>query len=348
MQPEFMISGRAVGSNHTPVVIAEIGINHEGSLTVAKAMADAAIDAGAEIIKHQTHICEDEMSDHARQTIPGNAQVSIYDIMHRCALSEDDERRLMDHVTHRGAIFLSTPFSRAAADRLARFDVPAFKIGSGECNNYPLIRHIAAFGKPMIVSTGMNSIATVLPAVALMRQARLPFALLHCTNVYPTPPELVRLGAMAELQQAFPDAVIGLSDHTVNNYACLAAVALGASIVERHFTDRMDRPGPDISCSMDPQALADLIDGASTIFLERGGGKGPVEAEAATIAFAFASVVAVDDIAAGETLGTGNIWVKRPGGGDFNAADYENLIGLRAARDIRVGAQLSRHDVAVN
>lgn len=343
--PEFKIAGRAVGDNHTPVVIAEIGINHEGSLSVAKAMVDAAINAGAEIIKHQTHICEDEMSDHAKTTIPGNADVSIYDIMHRCALSENDERRLMDHVIESGAIFLSTPFSRAAADRLARFDVPAFKIGSGECNNYPLIRHVAAFGRPMIVSTGMNSVFTVLPSVELMRQAGIPFALLHCTNVYPTPPNLVRLGAIAELQQAFPDAVIGLSDHTVDNYACLAAVALGASIVERHFTDRMDRHGPDISCSMDPKALADLIKGASTIFLERGGRKGPVEEEAPTIAFAFASVVAIKNIAAGALLGNENIWVKRPGGGDFRPADYKKLVGLRASRDIYAGAQLSRDDV---
>jgi len=348
MVPEITISGRQVGARHKPVVIAEIGINHEGSLSVAKEMVDAAINAGAEVVKHQTHICDDEMTAHARQSIPGNSSESIYDIMQRCSLGESDERKLMDYVQARGAMYISTPFSRAAADRLDKFNVPAFKIGSGECNNYPFIRHVAAFGKPMIVSTGMNSILTVLPAVELMRQAGVPFALLHCTNVYPTPPNLVRLGAMVELQQAFPDAVIGLSDHTVNNYACLAAVALGASIVERHFTDRMDRPGPDISCSMDPQALADLIAGASTIFLERGGGKGPVEEEAPTIAFAFASVVAVQDIAAGDLLGARNIYIKRPGGGDFGPADYDKLIGLRAARDIRAGAQISRYDVAAH
>lgn len=347
MPPEFMIAGRRVGGAHQPTVIAEIGINHEGSLAVAKQMADAAIDAGAHIIKHQTHICEDEMSDHARATIPGNADVSIYDIMERCALDESDERRLMEHVMGRGAIFLSTPFSRAAADRLARFGVPAFKIGSGECNNYPLIRHIAAFGKPMIVSTGMNSIETVTPAVELMRKAGVPFALLHCTNVYPTPPELVRLGAMVRLQQAFPDAVIGLSDHTVNNYSCLAAVALGASIVERHFTDRMDRPGPDIACSMDPQALADLVDGTATIFLQRGGEKTPVAAESPTIAFAFASVVAIRDIDAGDAFSIDNIWLKRPASGDFTPADFETLIGARAARNISAGAQLMRMDVVL-
>lgn len=345
---EFQIADRKVGQDHVPVVIAEIGINHEGSLATAKQMVDAAIGAGAEIIKHQTHIVEDEMSDHARSTIPGNADVSIYEIMERCALNEDDERRLMDYVQDKGAIFISTPFSRAAADRLAKFDVAAYKIGSGECNNYPLIKHVAAFGKPMIISTGMNTIESIRPSVDIMRKASVPFCLLHCTNVYPTPPDLVRLGAMTRLQQEFPDAVVGLSDHTINNFACLGAVALGASMLERHFTDRMDRPGPDIVCSMDPKALAELIEGVTYIFKERGGDKGPVDAEAPTIAFAFASVVAIKDIAAGEPLSDANIWVKRPGGGDFGAVDYDGLLGRKATRAIVRGAWVQRSDLAAS
>jgi N-acetylneuraminate synthase len=208
---EFSIGNRPIGDQYPPVVIAEIGINHEGSLDTAIAMADAAIDAGAEIVKHQTHVVEDEMSDEAKQVIPGNADVSIYEIMARCALSEDDEYRLMQHVQSRGSIFISTPFSRAAAERLARFDVPAYQIGSGECNNDPLVRHVARAGKPVILSTGMNSIESVRPSVEILRKAGVPFALLHCTNVYPTPPELVRLGAMQCLREAFSDAVIGLS-----------------------------------------------------------------------------------------------------------------------------------------
>lgn len=346
--PEFSIASRKIGLNHLPVVIAEIGINHEGSLATAKEMVDAAVGAGAEIIKHQTHIVEDEMSDHARNTIPGNADVSIYEIMERCALNEDDERRLMDYVHDKGAIFISTPFSRAAADRLAKFDVAAYKIGSGECNNYPLIKHVATFGKPMIISTGMNTIESIRPSVEIIRKAGVPFCLLHCTNVYPTPPELVRLAAMTRLQQEFPDAVVGLSDHTVNNFACLGAVALGASMLERHFTDRMDRPGPDIVCSMDPKALAELIEGATYIFKERGGDKGPVDAEAPTIAFAFASVVAIKDIAAGEPLTDANVWVKRPGGGDFGAADYDGLLGRKAERAISRGAWVQRSDLAAS
>ena len=346
MSSEIEINGRRIGTDYPPVVIAEIGINHEGSLETALAMADAAIDAGAEIIKHQTHIVDDEMSEEARSVIPGNADVSIHEIMARCALNEADERALMDHVQARGAIFISTPFSRAATNRLMRFEVPAFKIGSGECNNYPLIRYIAGAGKPVIVSTGMNSIDSIRPTVKILRDAGVPFALLHCTNVYPTPPELVRLGAMRELQEAFPDSVVGLSDHTVSNYTCLGAVALGASILERHFTDRMNRPGPDIVCSMNPSALKDLIEGSRVIWSARGGEKSAVAAESETIAFAFASVVAIRDIAAGERLNEDNIWVKRPGGGAFTAANYDSLLGRTARVAIRAGYQLKITDVS--
>ncbi|RXK55709.1 polyhydroxyalkanoate biosynthesis repressor PhaR [Oleiharenicola lentus] len=342
---EFKIAGRSIGYHHPPVVIAEIGINHEGSIDLAITMADAAIDAGAEIIKHQTHIIEDEMSEEAKSVIPGNASISIYDIMQGCALSEAEEFQLMQHVQSRKAIFISTPFSRAAALRLAKFDVPAIKVGSGECNNYPLIQLIARMGKPVILSTGMNSIETVRPSVDILRKARVPFALLHCTNVYPTPPRLVRLAAMQALQASFPDAVVGLSDHTTSNYPCLGAVALGGCILERHFTDRMDRPGPDIVCSMDPAALRSLIEGSRILFEARGGDKGPVDAEAPTIAFAFASVVAIRDIPAGEKLSDENIWLKRPGGGDFSVPDYPNLLGRTARRPIRKGLQLRREDV---
>ena len=348
MKPELVIQGRRIGEDHPPVVIAEIGINHEGSLETAIAMVDAAIDAGAEIIKHQTHIVEDEMSDEAKSVIPGNADVSIYEIMNRCALSEADERRMMEHVQRRGAIFISTPFSRAAAVRLATFDIPAFKVGSGECNNYPLIKHIARVGKPVIISTGMNTIDTIRPSVEILRQAKVPYALLHCTNVYPTPPELVRLGAMGKLREAFPDAVIGLSDHTTSNYTCLGAVALGASILERHFTDRMDRPGPDIVCSMDPAALKGLIEGSKIIWSARGGEKMAVAAEAPTIAFAFASVVAIQAIPAGQRLTEENIWVKRPGGGDFTALDYESVLGKTAIKDIPRGFQIKKTDIRLD
>ena len=344
---EFMIDDRKIGPDYPPLVIAEIGINHEGSLEVAKQMVDAAAKAGAEVIKHQTHIVEDEMADAAKKVIPGNADVSIYEIMKRCALSEEDETELKRYVESKGMIFISTPFSRAAADRLERMGVVAYKIGSGECNNYPLIKHIASFGKPMIVSTGMNDIASIQKTVDIMEAYGVPYALLHCTNLYPTKPEWIRLGAMTQLQQVFPNAVVGLSDHSLNNNACLAATALGACILERHFTDSKYRPGPDIICSMDGAEMAELIQSSREIFQMRGGEKAALKEEQVTIDFAFATVVAIADIHAGEPFTMENIWVKRPGTGEIKAVDFESLLGKKANKNIKNGEQLSWKDVVV-
>jgi N-acetylneuraminate synthase len=340
------IQGRKIGPNEPPLVIAEIGINHGGSLDVAIAMADAAKSAGLEMIKHQTHVVEDEMSQEARKVIPGNATISIYDIMAACALDEPSERKLQQHVQSIGMIFISTPFSRAAANRLAAMDVPAYKIGSGECNNYPLLNHVARFGKPIILSTGMNDIPSIAKAVDIMRRHKVPYALLHTTNLYPTPPELVRLGGVTELQEHFPDAIVGLSDHTVTNHACFGAVALGACILERHFTDTMDREGPDIVCSMDPKAARELNEGAAMLALERGGHKGLAQAEQVTARFAYATVVTIRNIAAGEAFTEDNLWVKRPGTGEFPAEVYEDLLGRKAARPLPCDHHLAAGDVA--
>lgn len=343
--PHFKIGNRLIGDGLPPVVFAEIGINHGGNLDVAISIAEKAIESGAEFIKHQTHIVEDEMSNEAKDIIPRNADISILEIMKKCSLTENDELKLMRHIECKGAIFISTPFSRAAVDRLIRFNVPAFKVGSGECNNYPLIRYIAKFNKPVILSTGMNSLDSIKTSVEILRKSKIPIALLHCTNIYPTPPELVRLGAMIELKNEFPDCVVGLSDHTTSNFPCLGAVALGASIVERHFTDSMSRQGPDIICSMDPDALKELIKGIDILFRAGGGNKGPLKEELGTIDFAFASVVAIEDIPEGGVLSEKNIWVKRPGGGDYSAKEFEKLIGVKAIKFIPKGYQIKKEQL---
>ncbi|PWA09944.1 N-acetylneuraminate synthase [Flavobacterium laiguense] len=345
MNPYIEIAGRKIGLDYPPLVIAEIGINHEGSLQVAKEMIDAAHRAGVEVIKHQTHIVEDEMSGAAKKVIPGNSDVSIYEIMERCSLNEVDELELKKYVESKGMIFISTPFSRAAAERLKNFDIPAYKIGSGECNNYPLLEHIASFGKPVILSTGMNTIESIRKAVAIFDSHKVPVVLLHTTNLYPTPTHLVRLGAMTQMHEAFPDKVFGLSDHTLNNNACLGAVALGASILERHFTDRMQRTGPDIVCSMDEQTTKELITSSNEIWQMRGGVKAPTQEEQVTIDFAFATVCAIADIKKGEVFTKENIWVKRPGTGKILAEHFDVVLGKRATRDIVNDEQISWEDV---
>ena len=344
--PELNIAGRLIGEEYAPLVIVEIGINHEGSLELAKSMVDEAWRSGAEVIKHQTHVVEDEMSPAAKSVVPGNASDSIYEIMERCALNEKDETELKNYVESKGMIFISTPFSRAAANRLERMNVTAYKIGSGECNNHPLLEHIAAFGKPMIVSTGMNSLESIQKTVAILEDHNISYALLHTTNLYPTPMHLVRLGAMIQLKEAFPNAVIGLSDHTTSNLACFGAVALGASILERHFTDKMERPGPDIINSMDPVALRDLIFSAKNLWTMRGGNKGAAPEEQVTMDFAFATVVSIAPIKKGETLTKENIWVKRPGTGEIPAEKYQGLLGKTVVSDVGIDEHLCWQNIS--
>ena len=345
MNPFIEIAGRKIGIDYPPLVIAEIGINHEGSLQTAFEMVDAAKRAGVEVVKHQTHIVADEMSGAAKKVIPGNANVSIYEIMDRCSLNEVDEIVLKNYVESKGMIFISTPFSRAAAERLEKMDVAAYKIGSGECNNYPLLEHIAKFKKPVILSTGMNTIKSVAKAVEIFDKYNVPLALLHTTNLYPTPPELVRFGAMTELHEAFPSNVFGLSDHTLTNHACLGAVALRASILERHFTDHMQRTGPDIVCSMDEKACKDLIEGSELIWKMRGGIKEPAKEEQVTIDFAFATVCTIKEIKKGESFTIDNIWVKRPGTGEILAEKFNDILGKSAKRNINKDEQLILSDI---
>lgn len=338
------LAGRAIGDDKPPLVIAEIGINHEGSFDKAKRMIDDAAAAGCECVKFQCHVIEDEMIPN--DVIPGNASESIWDIMARCRLSADEDRRLQGYAEGKGMIYLSTPFSRAAADRLENMGVPAYKIGSGECNNLPLIEHIAGFGKPVILSTGMNDLASVRASVAILRRRGVPFALMHCTSMYPTPYDMVRLGAVTELREAFPGVPVGLSDHSLGIWTCLGAVALGAALLEKHFTSDRTWPGPDIPISIDPEELAQLVRGSRAVFQARGGRKEVLDGEQPTIAFAYASVVTIRDIAAGEILTGDNLWVKRPGTGEIPAARFGELIGRRAARSIGRDRQICWSDLA--
>lgn len=339
------IAGRLVGRDTPPLVLVELGINHGGSLTVAKEMVDAAFLSGAEAIKHQTHIPDQEMSVEARSINPGNADRSIYDVISSASLSLHEEKNLAEYVRLKGMIYLSTPFSFAAVDFLEEMNVPAFKIGSGECNNYPFVEYVARLGKPIILSTGMNSIESIKPAVEIIRRHGVPFALLHCTNLYPTPARLIRLEAIKELGAAFPDAILGLSDHSVTNYPSLGAVALGASILERHFTDSRDRVGPDIVCSMTPQELRELIAGSKIIHEACSAGKQLLDEERITAAFAFASVVTTRKLKKGERIQANSITLKRPGNGGFGPVDFPNLIGSLVLEDVEENHQLPRRSV---
>jgi N-acetylneuraminate synthase len=339
------IAGQTIGWESEPKVIAEIGINHGGSLEVAKSMVESAIRGGAHFVKHQTHISKLEMSSEAESAIPGNTDKSIFQVISECELEESEEFALMEYTKSLGGIFISTPFSREAADRLNSWGVPAFKIGSGECNNFPLVEHIAKKNKPVLLSTGMNSIDSIRVSAKILDDNKVPYALLHTTNLYPTPHKLLRLGALVEMREAFPGISLGLSDHSTSNSACLASVALGARVLERHYTDSKNREGPDIICSMDETELRDLVRSSSEVFAALGGTKNPATEESVTMNFAFASVSALREINVGETLTRENIFPIRPSGGDFGPSDYESLLGRTVKRRVESRTQIKRADI---
>ena len=294
MKNKIEINGRSVGEDYPPLIIAEIGINHEGNISKAKKMVEDAKKSGAECIKFQCHIIEDEMIKN--NVVPGNANESIWDIIERCSLTEDEETQLKEYVEKLGMIFLSTPFSRKAVDRLEKMNVCAYKIGSGECNNYPLIEYIASLHKPVILSTGMNNIESISKSVSILEKEKIEYALLHTISIYPTPYHMVRLESLNELKANFPNAVIGLSDHSIGNYTCFAALAYDANILEKHFTSDKNWPGPDIPVSIDPSELKDLIIGSNAIYQAKKGRKIILKEEQPTINFAYSCVVSIKEI----------------------------------------------------
>jgi N-acetylneuraminate synthase len=272
--------------------------------------------------------------------VPGHTKEGIWEIMDRCKLSEKEDAELKAYVESKGMIYLCTPFSRAAADRLHRMKVDAYKIGSGECSNYPLIEHVAKFGKPMIVSTGMNDIASIKKTVAILKKHKVHYALLHCTSMYPTPYEKVRLGAMQDLAANFPGVPVGNSDHSVGLYTSYAAVALGASIIEKHFTSSKRWKGPDIGISINLEELQQLIVGSRAIHESLGGKKTILKEEQPTIDFAYACVVSIADIKKGEKFTGKNIWVKRPGTGEIKAVDFEKVLNKKSKTYIVKNTQI--------
>lgn len=338
----MLIGNRRIDKYSPPLVVAEIGINHEGCLKKAKQMVDDAVKVGCECVKFQFHSVSDEMIPNS--VIPGNATESIWNIISRCSLTLEDEYELKRYVDSKNVIYLSTPFSREAANKLYEMGVVAFKIGSGECNNYPLVEYVCKFGKPIILSTGMNDIPSIRKSVDIIEKYKLDYALLHCTSLYPTPYKHVRLGALEELTNNFPEAIIGLSDHSLGVYTCLGAVSLGAKILEKHFTSDKSWPGPDIPISLDPLELKELIIGSRAVYEACGGKKEILREEKPTIDFAYASVVAVKDIDNGSTFTEENVWVKRPGTGQIPAEKLNELFGKVSTRKIFKNEQIEWKD----
>ena len=330
-------------------VIAEAGVNHNGSFDLARQLVDQARLAGADAVKFQTFRAEKLVSRSAQKAQyqkrnTGGADTQ-FEMLERLELSDDDHRALLAYCRDAGVTFLSSPFDAQSADLLDELGVTAFKIPSGELTNHALLRHIADKGKPLILSTGMSTLDEVTEAVdIIVASGNRRLSLLHCVTEYPAPVDEVNLRAMLTLRDAFGFAV-GYSDHTQGFEIAVAAVALGARIIEKHFTLSRDMEGPDHKASLEPDELKALIAAIRNVEQALGDGvKVPAPCEMKNIAIARKSVVAERDIAAGEPLSLENVAVKRPGDG-IQPRDLENIMGRTVAVDIEAGSVVSWEDL---
>jgi N-acetylneuraminate synthase len=339
------IGSRTVSQETPPLVVAELGINHSGSINKAKELVLAAKEAGAEAVKTQIHIPDAEMTQDARKVRPPNASKSIYEVIDESSLDLEAEQELRLFVRDHGLIYIATPFSLAALSFLKSIQPDAIKIGSGEIDHTLFVREVAASGFPVIASTGMHSASEIFSSINELRAYSTNYALLQCTNVYPCPPAAVALHGMNELENLYQPDAIGFSDHCEGTVIALAAIALGAQIVEKHFIDDPRATGPDVSASMTPSQLKELILGGNEIFQALGRSKARQPEEEATYRFARSSVYALRNIRRGEKFTRENLWAKRPGTGEIPAQSLPGLLGQFAARDILAEKLLVTKDV---
>ena len=350
MVDKFQIAGRAIGTNQPCFIIAEAGVNHNGDLHLAHQLIDGAVNAGADAIKFQTFKAERlataDAPKAAYQLATTNAGESQFEMLQRLELDSDAHRALIAHCRDKNILFLSTPFDETSADLLEQLGVPAFKTPSGEITNLPYLGYLARKNKPMIVSTGMAFLGEVEMAVRTIEATdNHVFALLHCVSNYPANPADTNLRAMQTMTHAF-NVPVGYSDHTLGIEVSLAAVALGACIVEKHFTLDRNLPGPDHQASAEPAELAALVCGIRTVEAALGDGrKEPAASEANTAAVARRSLVAARDLAAGTVLTQELIAVKRPGTG-LPPAMLPHLVGRVTKHSVPAGNLLKLSDLA--
>src|SRR5437879_4306888 len=336
------IGPRTVGAGQPCFIIAEAGINHNGDVALASDLVDAAAEAGADAIKFQTHFPEHEMLRGGATA--GYVGESLFDRLTRTALSRDDHYTLRDRAKAKGIMFLSTPFSREAADYLETLGVPAFKTGSGELTHLPMQQHIARKGKPMIISTGMSTPDEIDRTVQVVRAEGAPFALMHCTSTYPTPYDHVQLDCIPALKKKY-GVPVGFSDHTLGSVMAFAAVTDGANLFEKHFTMSRTLPGPDQQGSMEPAELADLVRGIRSIERARGATKQIQPGEQDVRNMAHHSVVSIRDIAPGATIAAGDVWAKRPGTG-IPARQLGEVVGRKTNHAIAKDRLITWDDLA--
>ena len=335
-------AGRALGPGRPTLIVAEIGNNHDGSLGQARALIRAAEEAGADAVKFQTHIADAEMLPST--PTPPHFDEPRYEFTKRMELSKDDHLALKASAEELGLLFFSSPFSVAAVELLEEVAAPAYKIASGEVTNPPVVEAVAATGKPVLVSTGMSGLEDIDAVVATLRESGSPFVILQCTSKYPCPPEDVNLRAMEGLRERF-DAPVGLSDHTPDIYTSIAAIALGAVVIEKHFTLSRRLYGPDHHASLEPDDLRRLVDGARQVEAALGTTEKVRDPDLDPARATFEkSVVTTMAVKEGAVIEPSMLTTKRPGNG-IPAVRLQELVGRRTARALEANHLLEEADV---
>jgi len=344
---KFNIGGRDVGGQNPCLVVAEIGQAHDGSLGTAHAYIDAVARTGAHAIKFQTHIASEESTVHERFRVQiGTQDATRYDYWKRMEFSEQQWMKLAEHARSRDLIFLSSPFSFKAARLLDRIGVPAWKIASGEVENHPFLEWIATTGKPVIVSSGLSNWTSLDSALEVLESHGAPVAVLQCTTSYPCPPEAVGLNIISEIKDRY-GCPAGLSDHSGHTAIGLAAVALGADILEVHVTLSREAFGADVNASLTTSQLADLVQGADSIHRAMASpvDKSVVAPETVELQRLFGkSVVLACPLRKGHVITRHDLELKKPGTG-IPAKRLSALIGMKLTRDLDADSLLKEQDL---
>jgi N,N'-diacetyllegionaminate synthase len=324
-------------------IIAEAGINHNGDFAEAKKLVDIAVEAGVDSVKFQTFKTEQVISKYARkaayQKDTTGVEESQFEMAKKLELSDEAFCELLAYCREKKILFLSSPFDLGSIDFLVRLEMPIFKIPSGEITNLPYLQRVAVTGKPVILSTGMSTLGEIEAALNLLAAhgcEREKVTLLHCNTEYPTPMEDVNLNSMLTLKAAFPGLAIGYSDHTLGTEIPIAAVALGAQVIEKHFTSDKTMAGPDHRASLDPDELKAMVHAIRNIEVALGTGiKEPSSSEMKNIDIARKSIVAIQVIREGDEFTPENLGVKRPGNG-ISPMRWHEVLGKTAVREFQL------------
>ena len=319
-------------------IIAEAGVNHNGSIELAKKLIDVAADAGADAVKFQSFKAEKLVTKEARKAeyqIETTGEESQFQMIKKLELDYEKHEELMNYAEEKGIMFLSSPFDLESIELLKKLDIEIFKVPSGEITNLPYLKAMAETGKKIVLSTGMSNLSDVESALRVLRESGASdITVLHCNTEYPTPMKDVNLKAMLTLKDAFKVRV-GFSDHTLGVEVLIAAVALGAEIIEKHFTLDKTMEGPDHRASLEPDELKLMVQSIRNIEKALGDGvKKLTESEMKNIDIARKSIVAGRDIAKGETFTENNLSVKRPGSG-ISPMKWNDVLGKESKRDYK-------------